>query len=171
MSDYYDASAAADRPEQPTLDLEGMADEAMERELLDLLEDLEEQIVRAEEAEADEPLTDEQLQGLVAVCSAEDAPIAFKSIKARVDDGRTTWADVWHNLADEGQTGFDLMSKVMTWTVAQLPTWHAEAEADVALAVEEGRLDELGRAGGRAPARDEDGSTDRPKPQKPPGQP
>lgn len=169
MSGYYDASAAGDQPEQPTLDLQGLAEQAMERELLDFLEDLEEQLVRAEEAEADQPLTAEQLQGLVAICSAEDAPLAFKSIKARVDDGRTTWAEVWHNLADEGQTGLDLMSKVLSWTVAQLPTWHAESEADVALAVEEGRLDELGRAGGRAPARDEDGKDGRPK--KPPGQP
>lgn len=167
MSDYFDASAAANEPEKPGIDLKGLADEAMERELLDFLEGLDEQLAQAEEAEADQPLTDEQLQGLVAVCSAEDAPLAFKSIKARVDDGRTTWAEVWHNLADEGQTGLDLMSKVMTWTVAQLPTWHAESEAEVALAVEEGRLDELGRAGGRAPAREDD----KPQSKKPPGQP
>lgn len=167
MSDYFDASAAANQPEKPSLDLRGLAEEAMERELLDFLEGIDEQLAQAEEAEADQPLTDEQLQGLVAVCSAEDAPIAFKSIKARVDDGRTTWAEVWHNLADEGQTGLELMSKVMTWTVAQLPTWHAESEAEVALAVDEGRLDELGRAGGRAPARDED----KPQSKKPPGQP
>jgi hypothetical protein len=167
VSDYFDASAAANQPEKPGLDLQGLAEQAMERELLDFLEGIDEQLAQAEEAEADQPLTDEQLQGLVAVCSAEDAPLAFKSIKSRVDDGRTTWAEVWHNLADEGQAGLDLMSKVMTWTVAQLPTWHAESEAEVALAVDEGRLDELGRAGGRAPAREDD----KPQSKKPPGQP
>lgn len=167
MSDYFDASAAGKQPEAPGLDLKGLADEAMERELLDFLEDLDEKLAQAEVAEVDEPLTDEQVQGLVAVCSAEDAPIAFKLLKARVDDGRTTWAEVWHNLADEGQTGLELMSAVLTWTASQLPTWHAESEAEVALAVEEGRLDELGRSGGRAPNRDDE----KPPSKKPPGQP
>ncbi|WP_109507829.1 hypothetical protein [Nocardioides speluncae] len=156
MSDYYDASATSGQPQRPVLDLEGLADQAMERELLDFLEDLDEKLAQAEAAEADEPLTDEQVQGLVAVCSDEGAPLAFKSIKARVDDGRTTWAEVWHNLGDEGQTGLELMSAVLAWTAAQLPTWHAESESEVELAVEEGRLDDLGRAGGRAPKRDDE---------------
>lgn len=149
--DFYDASQPGPGPAAETPDILRMAEDAHERELLDFLDELDEQLAVLEEADAAQGVDPLVIETLVAVCSEPDAPVELRSYKARVDAGFTTWEEVFRNLPEEGHAGWVLLGSAMNRAVAEMPDIE-ELTAEALAAVERG---EAGLADGSAGSRDD----------------
>lgn len=149
--DFYDASQPARDLAAEAPDLTRMAEDAHERELLDFLDELDEQLDLLEAADAAQGVDPLVIETLVAVCSAEDAPMELRSYKARVDAGFTTWEEVFRHLPEEGQAGWVLLGSALNRAVAEMPDIE-ELTSEALAAVERG---EAGTADGSAGGRDD----------------
>ena len=104
-ADGRDPDAVAETREQRLL-LETMG------QVETVLADLEAQ----EAADPDQAQPDAETRGaLQALCTADDAPLEWRSIADRVERGTQTWDRVWRRpRPEEGEAGVSLKTRVLT---------------------------------------------------------
>lgn len=121
----YDATSGADlgdAPQRPVLEVAAVAEDSVHDDMMAALARLEarEETIRAREAERD--VDPDELARLGRLLAEPGLPVGLQSLAGRVEDGRTTWAEVFADPTAHGQEGVDLVLTLMDRTARELGT-------------------------------------------------
>lgn len=110
--EFYDASSPATLQPSSTEVLTELGGRSAEQDLDAALDVLTELVAAAGERDRREPLPDDLVAVLRDLTGAEDAPLAWASLRRRVRDGVTTWESFWADPTAEAD-GVRLVREVL----------------------------------------------------------
>ncbi len=97
----------------PDADLTALAGQDAEARLFAKLRDLRALVDEIESREVEAGLDPDTEAAMRARCTADDAPLGWRSLRDRVERGTLTWPEIWHRPYAVGPEATSLVRAVM----------------------------------------------------------